>query len=269
MKKANSVAITVAIICSLILAMTAGTAAAFSSAIQQVFSASVIPTIDGKWTANNEWDDGMTSYLTSASGVRYGAFVDKYVLDFSAELSVTDNYMIEFFTDKTNDAGDYVRVAYCTDTTTGGTAPQTTCFMIEYSGHGTLKTYVGNGTGWALSPIGSTVTIAQLVSISKMNGSNPHYTTEFTFEKTTTVPNAAQNNYICVQVYDASNAAAGIITWPPNANVNVPDTYGYNDASALAAIPEGVGFGVVAMLSCAAVMVGFCLLRKPKTTWVR
>lgn len=271
MKRAISSIFIAAIICSMILAMYAGLAYAFSSANQQVFSASVIPTIDGKWTTNDEWDDAMTSYLVSATGVRYGAFRDKYVLDFTNGLSVKDNYIIELFTDKTNDAGDYVRVAYCTDTAgTGGSAPQTTDFMIEYAGHGVLRTYVGNGTGWAASTIGSTVSIAQLVSISKLNGTNPHYTTEIQFEKTTTAPNAAQNNYICVAVYDASNAAAGVISWPPNSNPNVPNTFGFNDASALGTIPEGIGFEVVTILSCAAVMVGVYYLRKqPKAIWVR
>ncbi len=242
---------------------------AFSSAVQTVYSGTVTPTFDGKWTTNDEWTDGMTSYLTNASGVRYGAFVDKYLLDFSSgALSVKDNYIIELFTDRTNDAGDYVRLAYCTDLT-GSATPQTTDFMIEYSGHGTLRTYIGNGTGWGAATIGSTVTVAQLVSISKLNGTNPHYTTELQFEKTTTVPNAAQNNYICIAVYDASNPAAGVVTWPPSANINVPNTYGYNDASALATIPEGLGFGIIAMLSLTAAVVGFYYMRKqPKSIWV-
>ena len=269
MKRALSLVFTAALIFSMSLAIYAGSANAFSSSVQPVYSAIVTPSIDGKWTSNEEWDDAATSYLVSAAGVRYGAFRDKYLVDFSTgALSVKDNYIIELFTDKTNDAGDYVRIAYCTDLI-GSTSPQPTDFMIEYSGHGTVMTYVGNGIGWTASGIGVTPSIAQLVSATKLNGTNPHYTTEVQFEKTTTVPNAAQNNYICVAVYDASNPATGIVTWPPNGDINVPNTYGFNDASAPSTMPEGLDFSVVAMVSLTAVVIGCLYLKKqPKTFWI-
>ncbi len=270
MQRSLSLAFTAAIIFSMISTIYAGQANAFSSAVQPVYSAMVTPNIDGKWTNNEEWDDAATSYIVSTTGIRYGAFRDKYLVDFSTPtLSVKDNYIIEFFTDKTNDAGDYVRVAYCTDLT-GSTAPQATDFMIEYSGHGTITTYVGNGAGWTATSIGSTVTVAQQASVSKLNGTNPHYVTEIQFEKTTTLPYAAQNNYICVAVFDASNPAAGVISWPPNGDPNVPNTYGLNDASVPSTIPEGLNFGVIAMLALAAAVVGFYYMRKqPRNLWVR
>ena len=259
MKKAVYVAFVIALLCSLFLTLYAGPVNAFSSAIQTVYAAGADSTIDGKWTTNTEWDDGMTSTITSAAGAKTGIFIDKYLLDFSAGLSVKDEYIIEAFTDKTNDTGDYTVLAYCTGSN-GGTAPQSDDLKFEIDGHnGTIKTYVGTGTGWApYNP--DQLQWAQLLSVSKLNGTNPHWTTEIKVEKTTNL--MQQNNYIMVGFYDASNAAAGVQTWPPNASVDVPNTYGFNDATALGTIPEGIGLAPIVVLGSIAVLIGCLYLRK-------
>jgi hypothetical protein len=264
MKKKVTVAFIITILCVLLLAtsLNAQPVKAYSTASQSVFSATVTPTFDGKWTANDEWDDGMTSYITTSTGAVVGAFRDKYVVDFSAGLSVTDNYLVEFFTDKNNDTGDYVQLCYCSSGTDNAASPQTDDFMFQVFGHnGTYNYYTGSGSGWTIgSMISPTPKLAQLVSISKLNGTNPHWTYEFQFEKTVT--SAGQNNYISVSLYDASNAAQGVATWPPNANSSKPNTYGFNDASALGSIPEGIGFAPVATLTAIALLVGFFIMRK-------
>jgi|WetSurMetagenome_2_1015567.scaffolds.fasta_scaffold04740_4 hypothetical protein len=263
MKKIATIAFIITVFCGLLLAtnLNVHNVKAYSSASQSVFSASVTPTFDGKWTANDEWDDAMTSYVTTSTGSVVGAFRDKYVLDFSAGLSVTDNYLIEFFVDKTNDTSDYVQICYCGGADNAA-SPQADDFLFQIFGHnGTYKYYIGSGSGWAESSmITPTPKLGQLVSISKMNGTNPHWTYEFQFEKTVTT--AGQNNYISISVFDASNPAQGVVTWPPNANSSKPNTYGLNDASALASIPEGISFAPIATLATIALIVGFFVMRK-------
>jgi hypothetical protein len=259
MKKAISVIIISVLIGSLFLAMYAGPVQAFSSATQSIFSGTAEVTYDGKWTNNAEWDDAATSNIGSG-GTNTGIFRDKYTLIMDPFV-VYDNYLIEAFTDTTNDAGDYIQICYCT-TETGSAAPQTTDFRIDYVGHGataTKTTYKGTGTAWAASAL-SDVTVAQLMSISKLNGNIPHWTTEVRIDKS---GNGGQmNNYIMVAFYDASNAAQGVQVWPPSATVNNPNSWGLNDASALSAIPESLGIGTIMVLAAVAMFVGFVCLRK-------
>ncbi|HLN44332.1 MAG TPA: hypothetical protein VK209_01355 [Candidatus Sulfotelmatobacter sp.] len=108
----------------------------------------------------------------------------------------------------------------------------------------------------------------ELVSISKLNGTNPHYTAELRLEKTGNGPDI--NNAIRVAIFDASNAALGEQAWPPGSNLNIPDGYGGDPADTTNPIPEGLSFEVMATLSFAAVLVGFYSLRKgPKNIWTR
>jgi hypothetical protein len=271
MKKAVSIVFTSALICILFLVMYVGPTVA-QTATQSIFQLSNAVTFDGKWTSNTEWDDAATSNIVGTGGVS-GIFRDKYEIIGTfggTDFDVVDRYLIEFFTDKTNDTGDYVKLCYDT-VPSGGSSLLSTDLMIQISGHnGTIQKFVGAGANWAP---GSIITpappfMAQAISISKLNGTNPHWTTEIAFDKYGNGGAISPN--IMIAVYDASNSAAGIQTWPPGANVNNPSTWGLNDASALSTIPEGIGFGVMTMLSCAAVMVGFFYLRKqPKITRVR
>jgi hypothetical protein len=259
MKKAISVFIISVLIGSLFLAMYAGPVQAFSTATQKIFMAAAGSTYDGKWTTTTEWDDGATANIVSGATTT-GIFRNKW--SFIADpLAVYDEYLIEAFTDTTNDAGDYVQICYCS-TETGSAAPQTTDFRIDYVGHGataTKVTYKGTGTAWAAAAL-TDVTIAQLMSISKLNGNIPHWTTEVKLEKIAN--GAGQNNHIMVAFYDASNAAAGVQVWPPSATANNPNSWGLNDAGAFEAIPESLGIGTIMALASVAIVVGFVCLRK-------
>jgi hypothetical protein len=260
MKKALKVAFVIAALCSLFLATYAGPVKAVNpNYTQTVYAGSIDATIDGKWTSNDEWDDAGTSQI-SANAV----FRDKYWLVMSGTtFFVYDEYLVEFFSDKTNDTGDYVQILYDT-ASNGGSAPQTDDLRMDYVGHnGTVKTYVGTGTGWTAGTVND-LQVAELVSISKLNGTNPHWTAEFRVEKTTN--NMGINNDIMVAVYDASNPSAGVQTWPPGASANVPDGWGLNDASALSPIPEGLGIGSTVILASVAVLFGFYSLRKRSRT---
>jgi hypothetical protein len=156
----------------------------------------VNPTYDGKWTTNDEWDDGGTDMIVSSSGAVTGAFRNKYATAGTfggADFEVLDQYLIEFFTDKTNDTGDYLQLCYDT-TMVGGTSLQATHMMLQVWGHkGTFRMYTGSGSTWVQS---STVIalaanqFGQAVAISKLNGTNPHWTYEIAFPNT---PTAAES----------------------------------------------------------------------------
>ncbi len=263
MRKAVWVAFVVALMCSLFLASVKA-----QTATQTIFSLQNAVTLDGKWTNNSEWDDAGTANIVGTGGVS-GIFRDKYEIIGTfggSDFDVIDWYLIEFFTDKTNDAGDYVRLCYDGDQS-GGTTPQSGDIMVQISGHSTVQTFLGNGTGWAA---GSIVNLRynQSLSVSKLNGTNPHWTTEIAYDKYNNGGGISTN--IMIALYDASNVAAGIQTWPPGANANSPSTWGVNDASGLSTIPEGLGIGSLTMLASVAVLIGFfCLRNMPKTKWVR
>lgn len=256
MKRAISVALIITAICGLFLAMCAGMAGAALAGYSITVYGGTDSTIDGKWTTNGEWDDAATAYITQS-----GLFRVKYYSTYPTE--VHDEFLVEFFTDNTNDPEDYIRICYdCA--AGGGTAPQTDDIRIDYVGHGTVITYKGTGTGWVAATL-TDITVAESLSVSKLNGTNPHWTAEFRIAKIANGPDI--NNAIRVAMYDASNPSAGVQSWPP-ANLSsqdVPNDYGSDPADTSNPIPEGIGLGVVLIASSVAVLVGFYhLRRRPK-----
>lgn len=267
MKKAITVAFTAAMICSLFLVTYVGsTVVKAQTASQSIFQLSNTVTLDGKWTTTNEWDDAAQSNIVGTGGVVTGIFRDKYALVGTfggTDFGVIDNYVIEFFTDNTNDTGDYVKLCYDT-LQSGGSSLLSTDLMVQISGHnGTVQKFVGNGASWAAGSI-LNLLWAQASGATKLMGSIPHWMTEIAFDKYNNGGGISTN--IMIALYDASNPAAGVQTWPPGANVNNPSTWGVNDASALTTIPEDFGLGTMVMLSAAVVMVGFYCLRKRSRT---
>jgi hypothetical protein len=260
MKRTVSIAFVLAAICILFLPMYAGFVKAYNATYTQTVYSGSDSTIDGKWTTDGEWDDGMTSVLANNSGI----LRDKYTfVSTDSGFEVYNWVLVENFPDKTNDTGDYFQICYDT-TSNGGSAPQTDDFRIDYFlSNRTSKIYVGTGTGWAAGSM-SDVTVAGLISISKLNGTNPHWTAEFKIAK---VANGlGMDNGLRVAVYDASNAARGVQAWPPGSSRDNPDAWGYDQADpSFGAIPEGVGLGSMLVLASVAVLVGvFCLRKMPK-----
>ena len=255
MKRAKSVAFFVVATCSLFLAMVAGTATAtYPGYSVTVYGATTDPTLDGKWTTSTEWDDG--AIATPHANDSY--FTIKYTFVFQdPNFYVYDCYIVEFFSDNTNNTGDYVSVCYdCT--ANGGTAPQTDDIRIDYVGHnGTVITYKGTGAVWAPASL-IDVSVAQSLDVSKY-WSSPHWITEFRIEKTQNGP--GMDNAIRVAVYDASNPSAGVKAWPP-VSENVPNDFGADPANTTEPISEGVSLGAIFTISSVAVLVGSFCFRK-------
>jgi hypothetical protein len=139
--------------------------------------------------------------------------------------------------------------------------------MFQVFGHnGTAKMLVGSGSSWIQAP--STVIgpnnsseFGQAISISKLNGTNPHWTYELAFHKYTNGGGIDCN--IMIALYDASNPSAGIQTWPQGASVTNPSTWGLDDANNnLAPIPEGIGFVPVSTLATIVFIASFFVMRK-------
>lgn len=268
MKKAITVAFTAAMICSMFFAMYAGPVhAAAGSVVQNIYQATTDPTFDGKWTTTTEWDDAAQSLIKNTNGVMTGIFRDKYTLVGTfggADFDVVDNYLIEFFTDGTNDTGDYVQLCYDT-TQAQGSSLLSTDYMVQIFGNGTIKYYAGAGANWASAPSSFIPPQwAQGLGTSKV-WSSQHRIIEIGFHKYANGGGIDCN--IMIAVYDAGNSAAGVQTWPQGASVTNPNTWGDNDPSDnLTTIPEGFGIGAIVLLSAAVVMVGFYGLRKRSKT---
>ena len=110
----------------------------------------------------------------------------------------------------------------------------------------------------------ATVQIEFTASLSSSpTDSTPHRIYEFQIDMdTTSVPfNDVWNALI--RVYDASNTEDQ--TWPPNGDLNVPDTWGEENYST-EAIPEGLTFAVMALLTTVSMLVGYKYFLKRKET---
>ncbi len=259
MKKIVIAAFTILVLSSLILSIVPNVIAAKAGYQMYTYQATVTPTMDGRWTDGAEWADAYQGVI-SANAI----FRVKYTVVMGDPFVVYEHYLVEIFNDNTNDAGDYWQLCY-DPTAQGGSAPQTDDIKIDYVGHvgSGLAVYKGNGAGWASTAFSTpgSVWVVDSISASPLN-SNPHWILEMRVDKMAWGLNI--DNLIRVAVYDASNAAAGVHSWPLS-SADVPNDYGMNTA-VLEPIPEGLGFGVIVLLSTTAVLVGSLYFRKHSKT---
>jgi hypothetical protein len=204
-------------VCSVLSLMCTEMAIAYNTAYPTTIYSGNAPTIDGYWTPGTmaEWIDAATPSGIPASFT----FRDKYSVAFSGGLKVYENSLVEFFSDNTNDSGDYVQICY-DNNATGAAAPKPGDLRIDIVGHnGTVITYNGTGTGWAPVNISSSIKMAQTLNVSTLKNT-AHWITEFQIEKQGV--SLQMVNAIRIAVYDASNPSAGVIAFPPASQQDVP-----------------------------------------------
>jgi len=211
----------------------------------------VTPTIDGMWTSEDEWTDGEETMIGDVVAFRSTWDMGDFVMT---------RWIIEFFTDTTEDLAD--RVDFCIDgDQSGGSAPQEGDFRFRISGHTELVWYEGDGTTWIEKDLDETE-IEWATSLSESpTESTPHWILEFQIPKNGGTVQLGITWNLRVSVYDSSNALAGRPSWPEGSDQDVPDTWGMENYSS-DTIPEGLSFGVLVLLSSAAVIVATVGLRK-------
>ena len=254
MTKRIATAFCTLMLCSL-LVLTAGTAMAAEPGYTRVSYLVVTePTIDGMWTTEDEWTDTAATMIGEDV-----AFRSKwYYTDV-----VGTQWIIEFFSDTTDDPDDLWQ--FCIDgDQSGGASPQASDYKFEITGGTTLEWYTGGVSGWTgpvtLDP--SEIEWAATLSASPTN-STPHWILEFTIVKNTGTVQMGQYWNLYVGVYDASNSEAGVLAWPPT-SPDVPNQWGVEDYT-MDAIPEGLTFGVMALLSSISVIVGYKYVKRKET----
>ena len=256
MKRSILVTFTVAAVCILLSQV----GCVFAQALQIVnYLKDAAATVDGKWTNAQEWTDAMTapgapSSLLFREGWTFPGDIIEYVL-------------IEFYTDNTNDPGDFFQ--YCLDVgSNGGSAPQSDDILINYTGHSQLRLYKGNGTGWApwTPPASAAVAAANTMTGSQMYAP-AHWIFELTMDRSDSNFDISGQGYaqmLRVAAYDASNASQGVVSWPPTSTQNAPSTWG-SESGQYAAIQESPTILPVALISFIAVAVSiYFFQRKPR-----
>lgn len=257
MKRYVSVALSIIVLCLLSLSTTLVNA--YVTGYQNTdFLALSTPTEDGRWTTTAEWNDAAIPPLLPAA-VHWR---EKWTFP----SDIIQHVLVEFLTDNTNDAGDYFQLFYDRNAD-GGTAPQADDIKIEVTGHNStgVKVYKGNGVGWTLFTGWTWSTdlfVSESLSSSPTSG-NTHWILELRLDKSKSdfdISGSGYQPWIGLAMYDASNSAAGVRSWPPNAQ-NVPNNWGL-EIGTMDNIPEGLTILPVVLLSSVAVAVGFYSLRK-------
>jgi hypothetical protein len=205
----------------------------------------VIPTIDGKWTPDNEWTDGEETWI--GTDVVFRSTLDGDMT----------RWIVEFLTDNTNDAADLWR--FCIQ----GFPSQTTGVrMFEINGHSELEWYSLSGENWVVrASDASEIEWANTVSASPTSDT-PHWILEFQIDKDSgqVTMDDVWNFYL--EVFDKSNPE--VLAWPPT-DYLVPEEWGvenYNPEP----IPEGLTFAVMALLTTISMLVGYKYFIKRKET---
>jgi hypothetical protein len=267
MKKSVSIAISLTLLCILVLpiAFVNAADAAFTT---PDYATERVPVVDGKWTTPNEWTDAPIPPSLPA-GVHWS---EKWV--YVDGTQIVQYFLFEAYTDNTADANDYIQLCYDT-AADGGTAPKADDVKFEFKGHGAsaLTVYQGNGTGWAKY----TGTVSLLlgnstIGTSTFNSTYPHWICELRFEKAgiMDISGSGYTPSIKVAWFDASNSAAGVKQWPPGSGDD-PSKWGVEAGTTGASpgevtIPEPLTIVAVVLLSFVAVLVSFQFSRKRSST---
>jgi len=254
-----SVALFVILLCSLFLLIGTGTVIGSYPGYSHLTYTLLTPvTFDAKWTTPDEWSD---TTLTTFGNTSNAIFRSKWELASLDPIAVNQYIIVEILNDNTNDSGDYWQFCFDGDES-GGTAPQSGDLRIDIMGHTNLTAYAGSGTGWTSTSAPTAFQWNNSLNTSPTSGTN-HWICEIKIDKVSFGIGA--DYWLRIAYYDASNAAAGAQAWPPTSR-DVPNDWGDIPYSS-EAIPEGLSFGVVVLLSSVAVIIGSYYLRKrPKAT---
>ena len=245
-------------LCSLLLVANVKTTEAHAPGYDFAeYSSIVKPTIDGQWTTPDEWADGQRIDINENA-----CFLTKTT--FSS--GTWKEFLVEIFNDTTNDAGDVWEI--CIDQYyDGGTQQGIDDIRVEVFSD-RVNVYEGTASGtWSRNGGLDDATMIQFaVSLS----SSPlHAEAHMILEITMDWENWA--------IYDPTppygfrieeaNAYSGTsMSWPPDAQRDVPDQWGTMTSYTGTSIPEGFSILVIVLLSSAVAIVGFSYLRKhPKT----
>jgi hypothetical protein len=245
MKKNLSIALSILLICG-VLALNAGIVQAGNAAysITEAYQG-VAVVADGTWGAD-EWSDGWIEYMSGTT------------TKFAYKMSAGDTYMMSWAletTDNTDDEGDVFQI--CIDgNNDGGAAPQADDNKIEVTGHTTLTVYKGTGTDWA-EMTGATTVWAESMATG-------HWVVEIQADKASLGDWGANPppQGLRVAMYDASTETW--VQWPPTSTANNPDSWGVI-ADYTGTVPEGLSFGIVALLSTVVVAGAFVLSKRTKS----
>ena len=216
------------------------------------WSTGVVPTIDGEWTTDEEWttngeETPMGEGATCRSSWDFGDVV-------------MTRWLVEFFSDTTDDDEDYWE--FCMDgDQSGGSAPAAGDYKFVITGNTDLVWYEGDGSGWAEVSLDETeIEWACSLSESPTNGT-AHRILEFQIPKNSGTVQLGITWNLRMAVYDASNSEAGELAWPEGSDADDPSGWGMENYTA-EVIPEGLSFGIMVLLSSAAVIGASVVLRK-------
>ena len=128
MKKVLFTAVCILALCSLLVINTGNVKAAEPGYERIDYNPDDVPlVIDGKWTTNDEWTlkGENTTIGTNATFKSVWETIDP-----NPPYVISDTFLVEFFTDNTNDTDDYWQMCIDGDQS-GGTVPQTGDYRID------------------------------------------------------------------------------------------------------------------------------------------
>lgn len=236
----------------MLLLITIGTTMAAEPGYERIsYTTTVFPTIDGAWTSEDEWTDGDVTMI--GEDVAFRSTWDMGDV-------VTTRWIVEFFSDTTDDPEDYWQ--FCIDgDQSGGDSPQPSDYKFEIKGHTNLEWYTGGVGDWS-GPVSlgeSEIEWSNSLSESPTN-STPHWILEFQIPKNDGTVQMGILWNLRIATYDASNPEAGVLAWPPT-DADAPDGWGIENYSS-EQIPEGLSFGILVLLSSVAVIATALVFRK-------
>jgi hypothetical protein len=218
------------------------------------------PTIDGSWTEDDEWTDVDVEHQMDGD-LNVGFRTNWLMSSETGYSGIPVFWIIEFYDDNTEDAGDYWQICY-DGQATGGSAPAEDDVRIDFVGHDQsgLTVYRGDGSEWVETTEltwGESIEIADSISASPTN-STPHYIVEIVVDHQ--LINSGPDQCLKVAAYDESNSEAGEQAWPDSSS-GVPEEWGQT-WSIMETIPEGFGVEAVLLLSTVVAAVSFGLFCK-------
>jgi hypothetical protein len=247
MRKSLLATLFVIALCSLCFtACFTGIVSATKAGFRQDDGTGSLVTVNGIIGAG-EWDDSWKGQLYDGWTLTNNTYRVKWV---GVGSTWYDQWLLEIFSDTTNDTGDLIQICYDSNLD-GGAKPQTDDYLINYTAHSKIAVFKGTGSGWA--PTSDLDVIAASTISASPSSATPHWITEINIE------NVWEDTGDRIAAYDASTGKT--LMWAPETSADVPNDYGFS-AISYSVIPEGLTIGVMMLISSVAVVASIRYFRK-------
>lgn len=227
------------------------------------FQATIEPTIDGKWTSQDEWSNAAEAKLEQVDGGDTNTFFRIQHTTDSTTGEITYYLLVEVLNDTTNDSGDLLQICIIGADEVGGTPIATTLpnedtLRIDYLGHDQTRTTIYRGAGQSWSTETDYTWSSDILIVDSFDASPSSDNAHLIYEVKISASafNINPEYWIRVATFDESDtSSSGMKMWPLGSR---EDSNDWGQVETIdETIPEFPTWTIIPIFAIATVVVTF------------